>query len=113
MAESCSDQMDDLLPAYALEALDDSERALVEEHLRGCVMCRRMLAEYQGVANELLAAVPQVKAPSALRDAMQRRLRAAGAGMRPRERAAVRVGAGAARAWTLAAGIALLLLFVL
>jgi anti-sigma-K factor RskA len=37
--------LDDLLAPYALDAVDDAERARVEEHLETCVHCRRELAD--------------------------------------------------------------------
>jgi anti-sigma factor RsiW len=35
----------ELLGPYALDACDDAETAAIEAHLRGCVMCRREVAE--------------------------------------------------------------------
>jgi anti-sigma-K factor RskA len=43
----------DLLGAYALDAVDDDERALIDEHLRACPRCRAEVAEHREVASLL------------------------------------------------------------
>lgn len=53
----------DLLPAYALSCLDDSERRLVADHLAGCSLCRAELRAFEAIANDLALVVPDV-APS-------------------------------------------------
>ena len=40
-----TDHVDDLLAAYALDAVDDAERVRVEAHLGGCATCRREVEE--------------------------------------------------------------------
>jgi anti-sigma factor RsiW len=64
----------DLVAAYALDALDDSERREFEEHLAGCEQCREELAGLHDAA-EALAYVPEGPAPPpALRDRVLQRV---------------------------------------
>lgn len=49
-----SHDAEQLLGAYALGALESEERAAVEQHLAGCTSCRRLLEDYQQVADGLL-----------------------------------------------------------
>ncbi len=65
----------DLLPAYALEALSEPERAQVEAHLHACAVCRAVLADYQAVAEGLLYTAPPAQAPAHLAADLQQRLR--------------------------------------
>ena len=103
--------MDELLPAYALHALGQHERALVEEHIVQCATCRRALSEYQDVAEELLYAAPQTPAPAHLRADLVRRVRNSGkASVRPAAPQAVSRQAGGARRWVYALVAAFLLL---
>lgn len=46
-------EITELLGAYALDAVDDDERALVEEHLRTCARCRAEVVEHREVATML------------------------------------------------------------
>jgi len=67
---------DELLPAYALGALDGEDLHELETHLAsGCAACRGQLALWQGDLEELAASVPPVT-PSA--HTRQRVLRLAG-----------------------------------
>ena len=59
MTASCA-EIQPLLAAYALEALEPEERLRVEAHLAGCAACRAALAEYQAVAEGLALAAPPV-----------------------------------------------------
>ena len=43
------EELIDLLAVYALDAVDDDERAAVEEHLRVCPRCRAELADHREV----------------------------------------------------------------
>ncbi len=58
--------LQDLLGAYALDAVDPDEAAELEEHLRACPQCRAELAEHQSVA--ALLANTGGPAPAALWD---------------------------------------------
>ena len=58
----------ELVAAYALDALDDSERREFEEHLAGCEQCSEELGGLKDAA-AALAYVPEGPAPpAALRD---------------------------------------------
>jgi anti-sigma-K factor RskA len=66
---------DDLLAAYALDALPEDERLGVQVHLAECAQCRRWVARF-GRSTEVLAlAVPDYPSPSV--DLRDRILRAA------------------------------------
>ena len=60
------EEIQDLLGAYALDAVDDDERDLVEEHLTTCVRCRAEVADHRETA-AMLAFAGQ-DAPSGLWD---------------------------------------------
>ena len=44
------DEIQELLGAYALDAVDDDERAEIEDHLRDCARCRAEVAEHRETA---------------------------------------------------------------
>ena len=54
------------LEAYALGALEDSQREELELHLRECNYCASVLSELQATTELLAATVPQAPAPPAL-----------------------------------------------
>ena len=56
-----------LTGAYALDALDDVERAAVERHLRGCSECAAEVAEFREVGSWLAGRVAAAP-PPAMRD---------------------------------------------
>jgi anti-sigma-K factor RskA len=62
------EELHDLTAAYALDALDDAERAAYEEHLAGCEECREQVALFAGVTSELAFAAGPAEPPPALRD---------------------------------------------
>lgn len=68
------DDVFQLIPAYALGALDEGEVGAVEAHLDGCMACRAELALYEDVADQLALAVPQVAPPAALRERLMARV---------------------------------------
>lgn len=47
------DEYTELLGAYALDAVDDDERARIEQHLRTCLFCAAEVAEHREVASFL------------------------------------------------------------
>jgi anti-sigma factor RsiW len=53
MGDLTHSQLQELLGAYALDAVDDDERDLVEAHLVGCPRCRAEVAEHREVAARL------------------------------------------------------------
>lgn len=58
--------------AYALDALDDAERPVFEEHLAACPRCRAEVAELRGTVVALAQAAPPASPPPALRDRVLR-----------------------------------------
>jgi anti-sigma-K factor RskA len=66
-------QLIDSAASYALDALDQEERARFEAHLAGCADCRSEVAAYREVAGALAHAAPTTALPSpALRDRIMR-----------------------------------------
>lgn len=70
------EHVDAFLDAYALGALEPDEVALVEQHLPTCDACTALLEQIRAVTDGLLAAVPQVAPPPALRASILSRVRA-------------------------------------
>lgn len=62
-----ADDVHELTPAYALDALDATERGEYERHLATCARCRAELAELQDTASALAYAVESPAPPEALR----------------------------------------------
>uniref|UniRef100_UPI00278C12DE zf-HC2 domain-containing protein n=1 Tax=Streptomyces venezuelae TaxID=54571 RepID=UPI00278C12DE len=54
-----------LVAAYALGALDDTERKDFDAHLRTCEACRQEAAEFRATTARLAAAVAQQPPPDA------------------------------------------------
>jgi anti-sigma-K factor RskA len=48
----------ELLPAYALDCLDEDDKIRVSEHLAACPVCQAKLRAYQDVADSLTLALP-------------------------------------------------------
>lgn len=75
-------RFDELLPAYALGALDGDELRELEAHLAtGCAECRRQLALWQGDLEALADSVPPVEPSTETRRSV---LRLAGGAAAPR-----------------------------
>jgi anti-sigma-K factor RskA len=66
----------ELIPAYALGALDPEERAAVEALLKTDAEAQTLLAEYQGVTESLAFTVPARRAPAHLQADLKARLAA-------------------------------------
>lgn len=62
-----NEHVTELLPAYALGALDDVEAEAIEGHLKGCATCRKELLSYEGVAGNLAYAIPRAEPPAGLK----------------------------------------------
>jgi hypothetical protein len=58
----------ELLAAYALDALDDEEALLVEAHLEVCTQCQEAVGQFQGVSELLGLSVEHYEPPSDLRN---------------------------------------------
>ena len=66
----------DLIPAYALGALEPDEVDAVERHLATCAACRAELRLQRRVAEELLVAAPQRSAPPRVRQRLLEQIQA-------------------------------------
>jgi anti-sigma-K factor RskA len=63
-----------LIPAYALDCLDEDETAQVAEHLKGCQECQLELCAYQAVVDQLPLAVPQAEPSPRVKTMLLRRV---------------------------------------
>ena len=61
-----------LLPGYALDALEPGETSDVRRHLRRCPSCRRELEAYARVTDGLALSVPEASPPPALEERLMR-----------------------------------------
>ena len=57
----------DLLPAFALDCLDETDARLVSEHLEECASCRVDFEAYRDIASELPLAAPEAAPPPGLK----------------------------------------------
>lgn len=89
------EQFADDLALYALDALDNAQRALIEEHLESCVSCRRELESLRGDMALLALSTSGSHAPQRSRE----RLMAAIAAERPVAVPERSAGAVNARGW--------------
>jgi anti-sigma-K factor RskA len=77
---SIHDDIQEIIPAYVLGALEQEEAARAGAHLGSCERCTCVLEEYSPVASALALAVPIVPPPSGLKSrVMQRALAQEGA----------------------------------
>lgn len=65
----------DLIPAYAINCLDEEEAVFVEQHLVECAECRTELRAYQDVAAELAYVNPQVDPPASVKKRLMMKVR--------------------------------------
>ena len=68
------DELLELIPAYAIDALDEDERIEVEALLKQDAEARALLRDYKAVVAVLPLAVPQRTAPAHLRGDLQKQL---------------------------------------
>jgi hypothetical protein len=61
-------ELQELLAAYALDAVDADEAALLDDHLRDCATCRSDLASYRAAATQLAHGVDADLVPPLLWD---------------------------------------------
>lgn len=61
------DELQDLIPAYALGALEPEESARVQAHLPTCTTCQMALADYKRVNDALAASPPQIEPSPSLK----------------------------------------------
>lgn len=64
----------ELLPAYALDCLDEDELIAVSEHLAVCDVCRVQLRAYEATVGRLALAAPQAAPPPELRARLLERI---------------------------------------
>ncbi len=64
----------DLIPAYALEALEPDEKRQVEALLKTDAEAQQLLAEYQDITTNLILATPARRAPAHLQSDLRQRL---------------------------------------
>lgn len=76
MSDKCQ-PFRELLPCYALEALEPDESRRLEKHLRTCVECRAELEKYRTIGEGLLYALPCPPPPARVRAGLIARLAAA------------------------------------
>lgn len=57
----------ELSATYALDALDEAEAGVFEEHLAGCDECRAIVASFRDVGAALAHAAPEAEPPASLR----------------------------------------------
>lgn len=62
------EHLSELLPAYALDILDESEARTVSSHLAGCDSCRAELHAYRQVVEEMPLAMAQADPPVYLKE---------------------------------------------
>src|SRR5689334_3724033 len=67
----------ELLPAYALDALEQSEARTVSAHLETCAQCRDELAAYQALIGPIALSAPAEVAPLGLKKRLLIRIRPA------------------------------------
>jgi anti-sigma-K factor RskA len=90
------EEVEEMLPEYALGALSAAEAAAVARHLRGCLQHAASLEGYEAVCDAWCASVPQANPPAKLRARLLARISAPARSPRPAGRS-VRV------AWALTA----------
>ncbi len=67
-------EIEELLPAYALGALEPGERQDVEEHLGGCPQCSRSARAHLETAAMLAQSVPEAEPPASVWQQIQERI---------------------------------------
>jgi anti-sigma-K factor RskA len=110
--------LSNLIPAYALDALDPEERAAFESWLRHHPEAQAILAEYRALADKLVLTVPARLAPDHLQADLRQRLAASGSSIAEPHRLATaehrpiklpaqtkRSGTRAVRSWVAAAAV--------
>jgi hypothetical protein len=106
------DQVEELLPAAALEILEGEELLEVAAHVQQCARCAALLESYRGVVADLATRLPEQEFPSNRSAGVRARLLARAAGgaagraglVSPRHRSTGWVGRWGG--WAVAAGMA-------
>jgi anti-sigma-K factor RskA len=103
MNEKCQ-PFRELLPCYAIEALEPDQVRSLEQHLHTCANCRAELEQYRAIGDGLLYAIPCQSPPPRVRAGLIARLAA------DRPQAAPRTGLRWQHVWQWAIGLALAVL---
>lgn len=64
----------ELIPAYALDCLDEPEAKQVSEHMETCVSCRAEFKAYRDIVSELPLAAPETAPPPSLKADILRKI---------------------------------------
>ena len=64
-------QAQDLLPGFALGALEVREQDTLLEHLRSCAVCYSLAQEHVEVAEMLAGGIAEVEPPAGLRNRIE------------------------------------------
>jgi anti-sigma-K factor RskA len=67
-------QVIEMLPAYALEALEVDEAGQVEAHLAECETCRAELRALQAITDDLPLAIEEIKPPAGIHERLMARI---------------------------------------
>ncbi len=81
---SVHDEIQELIPALALGALDADEATRAKAHLASCAECSRVLDEYRPIADSLAYAAPIVRPPRELKTRTLQRVLQSGSSSRAR-----------------------------
>ncbi len=106
------DDLKDLVPLFALDALPSEDELELVAHLRNCAECSKLLAEHKETAGMLAFSAPSIEAPAGLRD----RILQEAARTRTQESPApvvLRPAANRSRRWQWAGGLAAACVFAL
>jgi anti-sigma-K factor RskA len=68
------DQVQELLPGYALDCLDRDEMMVASEHVAECVICQAEVEKYRAVVGQLALATPVATPSPAVRRRLMKRL---------------------------------------
>lgn len=109
---SIHDEIQEMLPAYALGALEGDDAARTEAHLTTCDTCPSVLEQYRSVAVALAASPPSARPPRDLKARTMQRVLAAEKPRTP-ARAAARTILPKSRSWFVPALVGAALVFAL
>jgi len=70
------EHINDLIPGYALDCLEEAEVVQVAGHLAACVLCRAELHEYQALVELLPLAAPDADPPAGVKQGLMARIQA-------------------------------------
>lgn len=104
------DEMPDLLPGYAFDALSDAETARVKEHLRACMPCQLSAESDRAVVENLAYAGPRQRPSPRVKELLMERIAQEAAGLPSRAPAGWSTGGlrsrlRAAPGWLVAAAV--------